>query len=311
MEEHATRRVTQKGIVCLIVAAMGYGSLVVLIKWAVQAGLNAETALVLRFTIACLVWWAIAAVGVRPLWPGWRYAIRALGVGALFYAPNALCYYYGTSRVSGTLAAMAIALVPVLVALLAWLFLGERLGLLGWLALVLAVVGMVMLAGGENGVANPLGLLGLGCATVFYSLYIVLSTPISQAISPTVATPYVISGSTLFYWLWIALSGRLDMSFAPAGWWSIIALALLPTVLAMFAFLVGSRAIGATRAAIVNSLEPVCGVILAVIFLGDRPGGLQILGGVAVIAAAVLVQVERLRKTDAPASLGAALAEKQ
>lgn len=311
VEEHSMRRTTQKGVACLVVAAMGYGSLVVLIKWAVRAGLNAETALVLRFTIACLVWWVIAAVGVRPLWPGWGYVGRAVGVGALFYAPNALCYYYGTSRVSGTLAAMAIALVPVLVALLAWLFLSERLGRLGWLSLALAVAGMVMLAGGENGMADPLGLLSLGGAAVLYSLYIVLSTPVSQAISPTVATPYVISGSTLFYWLWIALSGRLDMGFAPVGWWPIVALALLPTVLAMFAFLVGSRAIGATRAAIVNSLEPVCGVILAMVFLGDRPGWLQIVGGVAVIAAAVLVQVERLRKAGAPAPLAAALAEEQ
>jgi drug/metabolite transporter (DMT)-like permease len=304
-EERTGRRVSQKGIACLIVAAMGYGSLVVLIKWALRAGLNAETALALRFTIACLVWWVIAAAVVRPLWPGWRHAAGAATLGALFYAPNALCYYYGTSRVSGTLAAMAIALVPVLVALLARLFLGERLGLLGWLSLALAVVGTVMLAGGENGVADPLGLLGLGGAAVLYSLYIVLSAPVIRAISPLGAMPYVISGSTLFYWLWVALSGRLDMGFDPVGWWPIVVLALLPTVLAMFAFLVGSRAIGATRAAIVNSLEPVCGVMLAVIFLGDRPGWLQILGGVAVIAAALLVQVERLRHTRALFPVGA------
>lgn len=304
-EERTGHRVSQMGIACLIVAAMGYGSLVVLIKWALRAGLNAETALALRFTIACLVWWVIAAAVVRPLWPGWRHAAGAATLGALFYAPNALCYYYGTSRVSGTLAAMAIALVPVLVALLARLFLGERLGLLGWLSLALAVVGTVLLAGGENGVADPLGLLGLGGAAVLYSLYIVLSAPVIRAISPLVAMPYVISGSTLFYWLWVALSGRLDIGFDPVGWWPIVVLALLPTILAMFAFLLGSRAIGATRAAIVNSLEPVCGVMLAVIFLGDRPGWLQILGGVAVIAAALLVQVERLRHTRALFPVGA------
>lgn len=301
--QRPARRFSQKGIACLVVAAVGYGSLVVLIKWAVQAGLNAETALVLRFTMACLVWWLIAAAYVRPLWPGLRNAFRAVSVGALFYAPNALCYYYGASRVSGSLAAIAIAVVPVMVALLAWLFLGERLGWLSWLALALAVAGIVMLAGGENGRSDPFGLLGLGSAMFLYSLYIVFSTPVTQAISPAVTTPYVITGSAAFYWLWVALSGRLDLGFAAVGWWIVIALALIPTVLAMFAFLVGSQAVGATRAAIVNSLEPVSGVILAILFLGDRPGWLQFVGGGVVILAALLVQIERLYQSGARLAL--------
>ncbi len=301
----SARHVSQKGILCVVIAAFGYGSLVVLIKWAVGAGLNAETALALRFTIAGLVWWLIVPVRARPIWPGAGNVLRAMGAGALFYAPNALLYYYGTSRVSGTLAAMAIALVPVLVALLSWLFLGERLGPLVWLALALAVVGVALLAGGENGQSSPRGLLSLGGAAVLYSLYIVLTAPLSRALSPAVTTPYVITGSAVFYWLWVALSGRLNMGFEPIGWAFIVALALLPTVVAMFAFLVGSEAIGATRAAIVNSLEPVSGVILAVLLLGDRPGALQIVGGVVVVLAAVLIQLERMRRAPAEVEEGA------
>jgi drug/metabolite transporter (DMT)-like permease len=286
-------------VVWLVVAATGYGSLVVLIKGAVAADLNAETALALRFTLAALIWWLILLARRRSLWPGARQAARAAGVGGLFYATNALAYYQGTARVPGSLAAMAIAGVPVVVALLAWLFLRERIGPLGRLALALAVAGGVLLAGGPEGSADPAGLLWLGGAVLLYSLYIVFSTPVTRALSPSTATSYVISGAAAFYWLWGGMTDRLDFGFSPGGWAAIAGLALIPTVLAMFAFLVGAEVIGATRAAIVGTLEPVVGVILSVLLLGDRPGLLQIAGGGLVILAAVLVQRERAREGEA------------
>ena len=282
-------------MVWLVVAATGYGSLVVLIKGAVAADLNAETALALRFTLAALVWWLILLARRQPLWPGARQAAGAAGIGALFYATNALAYYRGTARLAGSLAAMAIAGVPVVVALLAWLFLRERVGPLGRLALAVAVAGGVLLAGGPRGHTDPVGLLWLGGAVLLYSLYIVFSAPVTRALSPPIATFYVISGAAAFYWLWGGMTGRLDFGFAPGGWTAIAGLALIPTVLAMFAFLVGAGVVGATRAAIVNTLEPVVGVILSVLFLGDRPGPLQMAGGGLVILAAVLVQRERAR----------------
>lgn len=284
------RGTARQGVTWLVVSAIAYGSLVVLIKGAVAAGLNAETALALRFTLAGVVWWVLLLARGQPFWPGISQVAKAAGIGALFYATNALAYYQGTALVSGSLAAMAIAGVPIVVALLAWVFLRERLGWTGWLALALAVAGGVMLAGAPEGHADPLGLLWLGGAVLLYSLYIVVSTSVTRSLSPSVATFYVIVGGAAFYWLWGGLAGRLDFGFAPGGWTAIVGLAMIPTVLAMFAFLVGAGIVGATRAAIVNSLEPVVGVLLSILFLGDRPSPLQIAGGGLVVLAAVLVQ---------------------
>ena len=281
---------SRHGVILLLVAALGYGSLVVLIKWAIAAGLNAETALTLRFTVAAAAWWLILLARRPKAWPGPRLAVKAMGIGALFYATNALFYYQGTARVTGSLAAMVVASVPVLVALLSWLLLGERLERRGWVALVLAVGGGVLLAGGPEGHADGVGLLWLGGAMLLYSLYIVVSTPLARAASSSVVIALVISGAAIFYWLWGGLSGRLDFGFDPAGWGAIISLALLPTVVAMFAFLAGAERVGATYAAIVNSLEPVVAVILTVLFLGDRPAPVQIVGGALVVVAAMLVQ---------------------
>jgi drug/metabolite transporter (DMT)-like permease len=282
-----------RGTLWLLVSATAYGSLVVLIKWAVAAGLTGATAFALRFTLAGLIWWLIPLVRGRPLWPGLRRAGQAAALGGLLYGPNALAYYQGTSLVSGTVAAMAIAAVPVVVALFARLLLGERTGRVVWLAVFLVVLGSVLMAGGPEGEVDPRGLLWLAVSVLLYSLYIVLSSPVTRDLSSAVSTVYVVNGGAAFYWIWGVLTGQLDFSFDPQGWWVVVALALLPTVLAMFALLEGIKIIGATRAAIVNGLEPVVGAILAVLFLGDRPGLLQIVGGGLTILAAILVQRER------------------
>lgn len=283
----------RRGSIWLVIAASGYGSLVVLIKGAVAAGLNAETALALRFTVATLVWWMILLARRQFRWPGIRPAAQAAGIGAFFYATNALAYYQGTARVSGSLAAMAIAIVPVVVASLAWLVFRERLGLAGRLALALAVAGGLLLAGTPDEHINPAGLLWLGVAVLLYSLYIVFSAPATRGLPPPLATFYVIAGAALLYWIWGGLSGRLNFGFAPQGWISVIGLALVPTVLAMFAFLVGVGIVHATRAAIIGTLEPVVGILLSVLFLGDRPGFWQLVGSGLILLAAVWVQRER------------------
>jgi drug/metabolite transporter (DMT)-like permease len=292
----------RRGVMWLVVSAVAFGSLVVLIKAAVQAGVNAETALALRFTLATLIWWLILLARRQLPRPGVRQTLPALALGALVYAPNGLAYYLGTARVSGSLAAMAVAVVPVVVALLAWLLLRERLGWLGRMALVLAVGGGALLAGAPEGRPDTTALALLGGSLFLYSLYIVVSTPVTRASSPRAVAAYVFAGAALMYWLWGGLTGRLDFGFAPGGWAAVFGLAVIPTVLAMLTFLAGVRIVGPTRAAIVGALEPLTGVLLSVLLLGDRPGALQVAGGGLIIGAAVLVQWERVRERARPAA---------
>jgi drug/metabolite transporter (DMT)-like permease len=61
----------------------------------------------------------------------------------------------------------------------------------------------------------------------------------------------------------------------------------IPTV----CFIGGIRLLGAPRAAILATLEPVVGVGLAALLLGERPTIVQLLGGVLIIAAGVLLQL--------------------
>jgi drug/metabolite transporter (DMT)-like permease len=55
-------------------------------------------------------------------------------------------------------------------------------------------------------------------------------------------------------------------------------------------FLTGIRLIGGTRAGILMLFEPVVGVVLAAVLLGESLAPIQVLGGMAILAAAVILQ---------------------
>ncbi len=75
--------------------------------------------------------------------------------------------------------------------------------------------------------------------------------------------------------------------------------ALVPVLLAGFigaaiptvAFITGIRILGAPRAAILATLEPVVGVVLAALLLAEQPAALQLVGGALILVAAALLQV--------------------
>jgi drug/metabolite transporter (DMT)-like permease len=75
--------------------------------------------------------------------------------------------------------------------------------------------------------------------------------------------------------------------------------ALVPVVLAgtvgagipTVAYILGIRRLGPSRATILATLEPVVGVLLAALLLFEQPTPIQLLGGILIIAAGVILQL--------------------
>ena len=81
----------------------------------------------------------------------------------------------------------------------------------------------------------------------------------------------------------------------------IVVFALVPTAFGFFAFLRGISRIGAPRASIIGAVEPAVAVAIGVLVLGERFRSLQVVGGVLVIGAIVLLEMRRDRSgTRAP-----------
>ncbi|MFC2030301.1 DMT family transporter [Chloroflexota bacterium] len=305
MSEDRGKRSGRRGVAWLVVSSAAYSTYVVLVKVAIAAGVNTLTAMVLHFTVASLVWWIVLFVRRRPVWPGVRGAAQAMALGCLVYATGSFAFYQGAAHTTATITSLTFAVLPLTVAVLAWLILKERLGRLGKVALVIAVVGGIILTGGPEGQASTQGLLWLGATVLLMGFYFVFSTPLTRALSPAIVTAYVLAGATIFFWLWGAASGGLDFELTRTGWLAVLGLALVPTVVGISALMTGVAILGATRSSIVSTLEPVLAVILAVLILGERPSSMQVLGGALVIAASALVHLDPVQSPAEPGSVPA------
>jgi drug/metabolite transporter (DMT)-like permease len=103
------------------------------------------------------------------------------------------------------------------------------------------------------------------------------------------------AGAALIYLVVALLIGRLPEVGQPLASMD----ALLPVLtagvigagLATVCFIAGIRLLGAARATILSTLEPVVGVSLAAILFGAVPTPVQLVGGALIIAAGIVLQL--------------------
>jgi len=99
------------------------------------------------------------------------------------------------------------------------------------------------------------------------------------------------------------VEGRLGLPHTTGAWAVSVGIAVVPTMVAISLFLAGLPRIGAARAALLSTLEPVVTVSLAIVLLGDRFSLLQALGGVLVLLAVIVVQAAHLWRPGPPSAL--------
>lgn len=175
---------------------------------------------------------------------------------------------------------------PVFTALLAYWFLGERLGRRGFLCILLALVGTAVIAGGDFALGGG-SLYGDALALVS-ALAIAFYFLGGRQVRARVATlPYttVVYASAM---LWVGLLSRV-MSVPLAGYGAgehglFIALAVIPTLLG-HTLLNWSLAHTQTFDVSASILgEPVGATLLAYLLLREAPGHHQVSGGVLILA---------------------------
>jgi drug/metabolite transporter (DMT)-like permease len=186
---------------------------------------------------------------------------------------------------------------PALVALASVLWFGERLDRLRWAALAISMAGVVLVVAGAGDLGS-LDALGIGLAAIgalaqmFYAL---AAHHGFRAVPGTQAAVLTMGGAALLYLLAFAVTGRLPEVGQPlagvAALWPVLVAGLVGAGLATVCFIVGIRMLGAPRASILATLEPVVGIALAALLFGALPTPLQFAGGALIIAAGIVLQL--------------------
>ena len=114
------------------------------------------------------------------------------------------------------------------------------------------------------------------------------------------------TGTAVTYLVLMLLSGRAITPAAVPGaaWPGIIGIAVLSTAVAVQAFYAGARRIGAARASLVSTVEPVYTIVLATILFGESLTAVQMLGGLLVIGGVLLAETApTTQPADQPADV--------
>lgn len=290
-----------RAVACVLVSALGFGSLALWVKLGFRAGLDPLSLLAGRFALAAPILLAAcalrdpAALGRPP-----ADVARLLALGAVGYGTPSLLAFLALRITDGAIFSALYFTFPLWVTLGTALVFRERLGARQAGALALAVGGSALAAGpfGAGGGNPPAGIaLSLGAALAF-SVYVIAGQRVLARHDPLAVAGYSMLGCALLFVVIRLAAGGPPPPALPllraAG-----LMALVATALPLAFLLTGMRRLGAARTAIVGAAEPVFTAGLLALTLGERLSVVQVLGIVAIVAGVALVSAGRAARSGA------------
>jgi drug/metabolite transporter (DMT)-like permease len=293
------------GTIIVLVGASLFATLGPLSRFAYDGGMDSLAFVAWRAGLATLALAAIVGWGARRrsrpfvllsgLTPAAR---RALATGVFFGLLINISVFAAFERTTVALALLGFYTYPAMIAAANVALGREPLTREVGAALGFAVVGMVLVMLGGLGGAGQVRFDALGvvlalAAAASQTVFVLASrgyreVPADQAMGTLLGVTFAATAV-----LSVALGGPdgllrplRDADLLPI----LLAAGILGAAIPSLMFLVGIRLVGGTRAGILMLFEPVVGVILAAILLGEALGPIQVLGGAAILVAAVILQ---------------------
>jgi len=299
------------GVALTVVSAFAFGSGALFAKPVYALDVGWHPLMAWRFLIgATLAWaWLLTHAHLRAALRRMRRRDLVVSVAlGVMYTGNSATYFAGLETVSASLAALIVYIYPALVAVLS-LQVGQPLrGRRAWGALVLALAGVALAVGNvDQATAPPVsGLLLIAASPVIYAVWIVLAARLSgearsgagadavagAAVDPLAAGAVMLTATAATYWLSaLAMGAPVLPALIPAGaWFGLVGVGLVSTFIAVLAFYAGAHRIGAARASIVSTVEPIWTIVLASLLFAESLGPLQLVGGAMILIGVVIAQ---------------------
>ena len=200
---------------------------------------------------------------------------------------------YGEQTVQAGAAALLISTSPVFTAMLSTRFLGERITTWGWIGVLTAFAGAVVIAFGQGGgvTFNADAVLIL-VAAVATSLYFIVSKPPLRRYSSIEFTSYAIWAGTVP--MLVFLPGLLSQmqTALPASTAAVVFLGIFPGAIAYVAW---GYALSKMPASVLSTFlyfQPVNATVIAWLWLKEVPSALSLLGGAVSLSGVVVVNTK-------------------
>lgn len=292
------------GALLIVIAAAGFGTLGPMTRYADEAGVSSLALATWRAGVGAvivLLFLGAQTVAGRRSWLRWRDLPArdriVLAIAAPTNAALNLAAFVAFLRIGIALTLLIFYVYPAFVALASVIWFGERLDRVRWAALAMSMAGVVLVVvgAGELGAIDALG-IGLALASALaQTFYALAAHHWFRAVPGAQAAASTMGGAAIVYLVIALVIGRFGVLAAPlassAALWPVLVAGVVGAGLPTVWFIGGIRMLGAPRATILATLEPVVGVGLAALLFGAMPTPLQLIGGVLIIAAGIVLQL--------------------
>jgi drug/metabolite transporter (DMT)-like permease len=230
-----------------------------------------------------------------------RILIDIVLLGSLGIVPAQLCLVYGVERTLASNASVLSLTVPVLTALSASLFLGERLTRLRILSFAVAIIGVCIISARDIHdaqlfrlayVSGNLFVLASCAGSAFYNSF---SRRALSRFSPAQVLVWSFIVADVELLAFAAFKepygwGRLAL-LDPTVWWTLSLIAIFSLGLSMLLYFSVIQTVEVMRAALSTYLLPVFGLVFSVILLREKFTTSLVIGGSMIFASCFLVTV--------------------
>ena len=284
------RELTQSkyfGIALSILTALSFASLSIFGKLSQTLHIPSSNLLFWRFLIAGLILMAFT----------WQTSISGktrlllLAFGVIYFVQTAL-YFAALERISAGTTSLLLYLAPAFVVLYQRILFAKKAKLEQLLAIGLSLVGLLVILGlPSQADQNLFGLFLAVLTGAMYGAYLTASERLLSGLPAFAVTAHTSLASALGFAFYAATRHELRFVNSSLEWALMAAIVVVPTLIAIPAMFASIGKIGASRASILFTLEPVFVLLIAAIWLFEPLSFSQILGGSLILASAILAQL--------------------
>lgn len=258
------------GILCVVLSSIAFGIMPIIVKVAVNNGMNMYSILFYRFSIAIFLLLIVIKLKHYSLRLSKKQMLYTILIGVLGYSFTSISLFISYNYISVGTATTIHFLYPAIVTMCTVIFFKDKLHVRKLFALLLSLIGVYMLIGGTSGSLNIKGVSLAALSSVFYSFYIIgISNSEIRKINNYVLTFYISLIACVVMLLFGNVMGGFSFVLNPIQIILMMCLAFISTVLALIMFVAGVKIIGPSNASILSTLEPIVSIILGVLVLGE------------------------------------------
>jgi len=275
-----------RGSILVLVSAVSFGLMPIFARLAYGNGVGVQELLFVRFVLAFLLMGVFLRLTGRVSIPLRNHLLVLLALGGIGYFVQSTLYFTALLHLPVSVAALVLNTYPAFVTAgslaLGW----EKFSVSVALSLLLALVGLALVANPILNVAVVGILFALG-ASITYTAYILVSSRVLNRLSGEIGSFYIMGAASLSFGISGLVKGGLHFAWNFEAWIWVLMISLICTFLAVTVFFQGLKLVGPSRTSIVSTAELVTSVLAASVIFNEFLSITQLIGGLLILLAMI------------------------